>query len=254
MPPATALIRPVPDSFDRALVRVGRPAIDVGLARAEHREYRRHLEEAGLTIEEVPTDEAHPDCVFIEDTAVVVGPVGVITRPGAPERRDETGPVASALGAHLPLAAITAPGTLDGGDVFTARETVYVGRSQRSNEEGIRQLRSVALDHGLRLVAIEVHDALHLKSVVLPIDAETVVVTPNSVEEDQLAGFRIVYEDAAERHSFSALPLTSGRVLVTESAPRTAAAIAALGHHPIPIDVSQIQLADGGLTCMSILL
>ena len=250
---AKALIRPIPDTFDQALVRHGSPSIDVGLARVQHDTYRKHLEAAGYEIEQVPTDPEYPDCVFIEDTAVIIGSTAVITRPGAASRRGETGPVAVALREHFALVEVESPGTIDGGDVFITNDVVYVGRSQRTNHDGIAQLRSVATAHGLDLVAVGVHDALHLKSVVLPVDDETLVVTPNAVDETALVGFRLVYEANSERHRFSALPLRDGRLLVTSGAPETAATLEATGYDVVPIDVSQIQAADGGLTCMSIL-
>jgi dimethylargininase len=250
----TALIRPVPNTFDRALVQGGRPALDTRLARDQHDGYRRQLEEAGYTISVVPSDDAHPDSVFVEDTAVIVGSVAVIARPGAPTRRGETGPVASVLESLFPLERIVAPATMDGGDVFTSAGRVFVGRSARTNDLGIEQLRSISSSQGMELVPVEVHKALHLKSAVLPIDEETVVVTRGAVDEQRLTRLRIIYEDEAERGRFSALPLRDGRVLVTANAPITADKVAADGHHPVPIDVSQIQAADGGLTCMSILL
>ncbi len=250
----TALLRPVPDSFHQAQVREGKPEIDVTLARAQHDEYRRQLEKAGHFIEVVSTDEDHPDCVFIEDAAAIVGGVAVIARSGATTRRGETGPVAHALSDRYPTTEITDPGTLDGGDVFTLGDVVYVGRSSRTNSEGISQLRAVAHRQGFGVVTVDVHDVLHLKSAVLPIDEETVVVTPGSVDEDRLDGIRVIYEKDAERHRFSALPLGDGRVMVTANAPATAESVSALGYEMVMIDVSQIQAADGGLTCMSIFL
>jgi dimethylargininase len=253
MPPSIALIRPVPGSFDRALVRDGQPDLDVAVARAQHDVYRNHLTDAGYSIEVVPSDESHPDCVFIEDTAVIIGSVAVITRPGALARRGETGPVAGVLSAYFPLVEIEKPATIDGGDVFTAGGVVYVGRSTRTNDAGIGQLRSVVSDQGLDLIVVDVHDTLHLKSAVLPIDPETMVVTPHAVDEAPLAGLNIVYEADSERHRFSAVPLRDGRVLSTASSPATSEKVAALGYQLVPIDVSEIQAADGGLTCMSIL-
>jgi dimethylargininase len=243
----------VPDSFERALTRDGRPDLDVGAARAQHDVYRGHLANAGYEVEVVSSDENHPDCVFIEDTAVVLGSVAVITRPGAPSRRGETGPVAQALSDRFPIVEIAEPGTIDGGDVFVAEGTVYVGRSSRTNQEAIDQLRAIALGQGMELVVVDVLDTLHLKSAVLPIDTHTVVVTPSAVDEAPLRHLRILYEAATERHRFSALPLHDDTVLVTANAPATAEMVTDLGRNVIPIDVSQIQAADGGLTCMSIL-
>jgi len=250
----TALLREMADTFDQAIVSAGGRPPDVTLAKEQHAAYSGALRDAGYEIEVVPTDDAYPDCVFIEDTAVVLGSVVLATRPGARERRGEVEPVVERLRERLPVFSIEAPGTLDGGDVMILGGTVFVGRSRRSNEEGIAQLRDTADSQGMSLVTVPVDGVLHLKSAVLPVDDGTVVVTPGTVDESLLAGLRIVHEMPHERHSFSALPLRNGTLLVTSSAPDTTAALTRLGITTVPIDVSEIQAADGGLTCMSILI
>lgn len=248
-----ALVRGVSPSYDRAIVRDPGTPIDVGLARAQHGVYRQHLVRAGHEVREIPTDPNHPDCVFIEDTAVVVGEIALITRPGAASRRGEVEPVAAALGGDLGLVRMQGPGTLDGGDVMQLGGIVYVGLSERTDPAGAAWLSDLADQAGMGTRLVPVSGVLHLKSAVLPISEDTVVVTPDAIDETLLSGLRIVHEEDVERHMFSALPLGNDEVLVTSAAPRTASAIAALGLEVIPIDVSEILAADGGLTCMSIL-
>lgn len=251
---STALLRAVAETFDRAIVSEhGRPP-DVARARIQHEAYAAALRRAGYEIEMFEADDDHPDCVFIEDTAVVLGSEVIAARPGAEERRDEVTPVVEHLKERFAITGIEPPGTLDGGDVMIMGDTVYVGRSKRTNDEGIAQLSEVAEQQGSAVVAVPVRGVLHLKSGVLPVDEETVVVTPETVDESLLTGLRIVYEMPHERHAFSALPLRNGDVLVTANAPDTAARVADLGLRVVPIDVSEIQAADGGLTCMSILI
>lgn len=250
----TALVREIPSSFHNAIVSGSGRSPDVEIAREQHRRYIKALEEEGYQVEVMAADEAHPDCVFIEDAAVIVGSTAVITRPGAPERRGELGPVAERLGALFPLAHIEEPGTLDGGDVMILGDTVFVGRSERTNDEGIAQLADIAAEQGRRTVTVPVQGVLHLKSGVLPVTLDTAVVTPGTVDEGLLADLRLIHEAPSERRRFSALPLASGAVLVTASAPGTGQAVSDLGLDVIPIDVSEIQAADGGLTCMSILI
>lgn len=248
-----AVLRRIPDSFDRAIIGAGGRPPEVALARLQHGSYREHLSGAGYEVDILDADEAHPDCVFVEDTAVVLDSMAVITRPGAPDRRGETAPVARLLGRGLSLARIEAPGTLDGGDVMMLGDSVYIGLSDRTNRSGADQLASLAVGEGRKVVMVPVEGVLHLKSGVLPVDEETVVVTPGTVDESLLGGLRIVYESEHERNRFSALPLRSGRVLVTEAAPSTAEALSRLGLDIAAIDVSEIQAANGGLTCLSIL-
>jgi len=248
-----ALVRGVPASFDRAIVRDRGRAPLVDLARSQHAAYREALQAAGYEVTTLDPDEDHPDCVFVEDTAVVVGDVAVITRPGAPSRRGETEPVAHALGADLDLVRITPPGRLDGGDVMQLGGTVYAGRSARTDEEGIAQLGATVASLGLTLRVVPVHGVLHLKSGVLPVTDDTVVVTPGTVDERLLDGQHIIHEHETERNRFSALPLLSGIVMVTDAAPRTAEAVSATGVEVAPVDISEFLAADGGLTCLSIL-
>jgi dimethylargininase len=248
----TALLRPVPETFDQAIVRGGTPP-DTTLARTQHDSYRRALETAGYRIETLPSDDAHPDSVFVEDTAVIIGDVAVATRPGAPSRRGEVGPVMAFLRDLFAVESIETPGTLDGGDVMQLNGKVYVGLSDRTNRAGIGQLQDIITRQGRELVVVAVSGVLHLKSGVVPVDDQTVVVTPGAVDEARLDGLRIVFEDDHERGRFSALPLASGDVLVAEAAPKTAASLGDLGFQVLPIDISEIMTADGGLTCMSIL-
>ena len=248
-----ALLRELPDTFSHALVREGSPKLDVDRAREQHVNYQNHIEHSGYQTNLLPADPGHPDCLFVEDAAVVVGQTALIARSGAESRRGEVGLVAAALESHFDMVTMSAPGTLDGGDVFILNETIYVGRSERTNEDGIHQLGALGSSYGLAVAPISVSGVLHLKSAVLPIDPETVVVTPGTVDESLLKDLRIIHEDNAERHQFSALPLRSGAVLVTKNSPRTTEVVAGLGHEVIPIDVSEIQAADGGLTCMSVL-
>jgi len=247
-----ALLREVASTFDRAIVSDPGRRPDVALARKQHDGYARVLADAGFDVEMIPTDDDHPDSVFIEDTAVIVGSIAVVTRPGATERRGEVGPVAEALQKKLPLARIEAPGTLDGGDVMIVGGRVYVGRSQRTNDAGIDQLETIASSQEMDVTTVPVREVLHLKSAVLPVSDTTVVVTPDTVDEQLLSELTLVHEASHERHKFSAVRLGSNKVLVTASAPDTADLLAEAGITTIPIDVSEIQAADGGLTCLSI--
>lgn len=248
----SALVRGVPDSFIDALRGGSGPALDADLAREQHGVYVALLESAGYAIEAVAADERHPDSVFVEDTAVVVGLTAVVARSGAPTRRGETPPIAAALASRFSTTTIEPPGTLDGGDVMQIGGSVYVGCSRRTNRNGIDQLAAICATLDIPVTTVDVHDALHLKSVVLPLDDEAVLTTPNSVDEQALKDLLILYEAESERRRCSALPMRDGRLMVTANAPATADMLAKAGYSVVPIDVSELQAADGGLTCLSI--
>lgn len=249
-----AVVRDISASFDSAVISDrGRPP-DVVLAREQHALYRAHLERAGYEVTVIPADDRFPDCVFVEDTAVVIGGTAVMTHPGTESRVGEVHAVANVLAPMLAMVHISPPGTLDGGDVMQIGGRLWVGLSERSNLVGIDQLSTVAAAEGVEVTVVPLtRGVLHLKSAVLPIGPETVVVTGGTVDESLLGGLEVLHEDDSERYQFSALPLRDGRVLVTDAAPRTGDLLSSRGFRIEPLDVSEILAADGGLTCMSIL-
>ncbi len=249
-----ALVRDVPDSFVHAIARSGAPHIDITRARSQHADYCRALSEAGYAVELIAADSAHPDCPFLEDAAVVLGELAVATRPGAESRRGEVPPVAEAVGRHRELRSIEAPGTVDGGDVLWIGEQIYIGRSERTNNIGIAQFARYAAEEGLATTAVDVHGVLHLKSAVSYLGSGTVLITPGCVDPSVFAPYRILEKAPEEAHHASSLLLGERRVLMTATAPTTMRGVVDAGFEVIPIDMSEFQAADGGLTCLSILL
>lgn len=248
-----AILRAVPDSFANALSMADRPPIDVVKAREQHDTYRQLLADAGYEVAVVDTDEACPDAPFIEDAAVVLDNFAIITRPGAPERQPEVGPVAETLAKLMPTVEIRAPGTLDGGDVLRMGRTLFVGRSARTNDAGIAQFAEYASTDGMRVIATPLSGVLHLKTAVLGLDDETVLIASDYTDPNVFVGYRLVEKPAHEPTS-SALRLHDGRVVVTANTPMTMNSVTAAGFDVDWIDVTEFQKADGGLTCLSLLL
>ncbi len=247
-----ALVRRVPDSFARSLrPDDGAPAPDPGGARVEHAGYVAALEAAGYRVRSLPADEAHPDCPFVEDVAVIIGDVALVTRPGAPSRRGEAGPVAAALAADFPVESMAAPATLDGGDVLQVGARVFVGRSARTNDAGISRLAELA--GGVEVVPVDVAGpVLHLKSAVDGLAADTVLVQPGFVDESVFGGLRILHTAPGEAGGANVLPLPGGRILVADHCPETARVLATAGFEPALLAAREFARADGGLTCLSI--
>lgn len=251
-PVPRAVVREVPESFANALTMGERPVLDVARAREQHRAYQEMLAGAGYEVSMVPADEDCPDCPFIEDTAVVLDTFAVITRPGASERRPETPPVAEALSGMMPVREITAPGTVDGGDVLRVGHTVFIGRSTRTNDAGIAQFAELASADGLRVVAAPVSRVLHLKSAVATLDDETILIAPDCTDPAVFVGYRLIEKPPGEKGA-SALRLHDDRIVVTANSPFTIALVQAAGYQVDWCDTTEFQKADGGLTCLSLL-
>lgn len=233
------------------LTHIAREPIDVARAEAEHWHYEQRLTALGATVRRLPAEPALPDGVFVEDTAVVLDEIAVITRPGAESRRAETASVAAELAAYRPTIAIEAPGTLDGGDVLVAGRRVFVGRSSRSNAEGIAQLARALTPHGYSVTAVPVGGCLHLKSAVTCVAPQTLLVNPEWIPREIFAGYRLLAVDPAEPTAANALAL-GGAVLHSAQHPRTRARLEAEGLPVIPVTLGELAKAEGAITCCSL--
>jgi dimethylargininase len=249
-----ALTRAIsPRLAEGELTHLERIPIDIESARAQHAAYARALATLGCDVREVDAAPEYPDSVFIEDTAVVFDEVAVITRPGAESRRGEIPGVERALVPLRPLAHITAPGTLDGGDVLLVGKRVFVGRTGRTNAEGIAQLGAVLAPFGYVVKAVEVTGCLHLKTAVTALDDHTVLVNPAWIAADALAGLARVEVDPTE--PMGANVVRVGDALLYGAAyPRTLARLVARGYAPVCVDASEVAKAEGAVTCCSLIL
>ena len=150
-----AITRQISPRFDQCeLTHLDRQPIDLDLARAQHHQYEAALRELGCDVISLPPEPDLPDSVFVEDVALVFDEIAVITRPGADSRKPETESIARALSPYRMLRTIAAPGTIDGGDVLRVGQTVYVGRSNRSNRSGVEQLQALLAPYGYRVQSV----------------------------------------------------------------------------------------------------
>ena len=227
------------------------PPLDPDLARRQHRDYRRALESGGFATTVIPADEGHPDCSFVEDTAVVVAGRALATRPGHPSRVGEVPPVAAALRAAMPVEEMPADARLDGGDVLRVGRRLFVGRSGRTDARGIAVLEQFAGPEW-EVVPVAVAGVLHLKSAATALDDQTLLAEPGRVDEGLFTGMRVLRPAAGESHAANVVRLPDGTVLCSAATPQTAALIAGTGFEVRSVDVGELGRADGGLTCLSI--
>lgn len=246
-----ALVRDIPTSFTRALsAQVPASPIDVALARSQHAAYVAALIASGATVETVAADEAHPDCVFVEDTAVIVDGVALITQPGAPSRRGETAAIAMALARHVELARMADDATLDGGDCMRVGDTIYVGASARTNGAGIARLTEVF--SRLRVVTVWLPaNVLHLKCVCTALGDDRMLLAEGTLAAAAFDA-RVIAVPAVETYAANVVALGS-HVIAAQGFPRTHEALAAAGFTVHSVPASEVRKADGSLTCQSLL-
>lgn len=248
-----AITREVSSSLaDCQLSFVARQAIDIDKARAQHAAYQQALAALGCEVRSLAALETMPDAVFVEDVAVVLDEVAIMTRPGTATRHGEGASVAAVLAEHRQLRTIAAPGTLDGGDVLRIGRQVFVGQAARSNREGIAQLAGHVAPFGYAVQAVPTRECLHLKSAVTQVADDTLLIQPRWVDRDVFAGFRLIEVDADEEHAANALRIGDEGVIHPACFPRTRERLQQAGIRVLPVDLSELQKAEGATTCCSI--
>ncbi len=248
-----AITREVSTGINRCeLTCLSREAIDVDLAREQHALYRECLSGLGCDVVCLPQEPDLPDSVFVEDTAVVLKDLAIITRPGAPSRRPEVRSVARALEPYRDLAFIEPPGTVDGGDVLALDNTLYVGLTRRSNRAGAGQLRALLSPRGYTVFMVEVAGCLHLKSAVTRVASGTLLVNRDRVDAGMFHGMSFVDVDPGEPHAANAL-LVGNTVVLPSAFPRTRSLLEEKGIEVVALDISELAKAEGGVTCCSLI-
>jgi dimethylargininase len=250
--PLTALTREVSPTINHCELSFhARQPIDLARAVGQHKAYRDCLAELGVRIVSLPVEPELPDAVFVEDAAVVTDEIAVITNMGAPSRRPETRSLADALSRYRPIKFLTAPATLDGGDVLRVGHQVFVGLSQRTNHEGIAQLRDIlgARDYEVQSVALK--GCLHLKSACSQVGDNTILVNRSWIDVEPLRGFELIDVPEDEPAGANAL-LINDVVIIPASFPKTRALLEQRGLHVRTIDLSELQKAEAGVTCTSV--
>jgi len=248
-----AITREVSPNIGRCeLTHLRREVIDVAVARAQHRGYEDCLADIGCEIHTLPAEPELSDSVFVEDIAIVLDELAIITRPGADSRKPERQSIAEALRPYRRLSYIQSPGTVDGGDVLCLGKTLFVGLSRRSNQAGIEQLRLLLDPFGYTVEGVQVNGCLHLKSAVTQVAQNTLLINRTWVDAGTFGHMDLIDVDPSEPFGGNAL-LVGETVVYPSAQPRTRKR---LEDHAIPVravDVAELGKAEGGVTCCSLI-
>ena len=248
-----ALTREISPAIQQCeLTHLARTPIDIDRARAQHAAYEWALVDAGCTVRRLDTTDPLPDSVFVEDIAVVLDELAIITRPGVQARRSETGAIARWLAKVRPLRYIESPGTLDGGDVLVVGRSMFIGASDRTNAAGAAQLGRLVSPYGYAVEIVPVSGCLHLKSAVTAVSHDTLLINPAWVSADRFAQFALIEIDPREQYGANAVAV-GGKVICAAAFPRTCARLQAHGLAVETLDVDELAKAEGAVTCCSLI-
>jgi len=232
---------------------IQREPIQFERAVEQHRNYQELLRSLGVAVTEIPSQNDCPDCCFLEDTAIVLDELAIITRPGSTARRHEVDGVVPSVSSHRKqIFRIEAPATLEGGDVLRIGRGLFVGLTQRTNREGIEALRKLVWPFGYSLRAVDVPGALHLKSVCTAVDDHTLLLEPSRVDRGAFSNFDVIEVPAEEWMAANVL-LVDGTVCMHSGFPKSRKLLEHRGYQVRTVDISEFLKAEAGLTCMSLL-
>ena len=220
---------------------------------AEHRDYLRALQKAGVKVMVLDGLEAYPDSVFIEDAALCLPEGIVMMRPGAPSRTNESGLLAATL-ADLGYEVIPneSEGFIDGGDVLITDSVILVGISERTNRPGYEWLESILTGWGYATKAVHTPDqVLHFKSDCCVLDSDTVLATHRLSGAECFSSFRTLTVPRGEEAAANSIRVNDV-VIIPKGFPATAQMLTREGYAVEPVSISQPALLDGGLSCMSL--
>jgi len=232
---------------------VARAPIDYGRATRQHVEYCRVLEACGVDVVTLDVNRDQPDCVFVEDTAIVLDEVAVLASMGAESRRAEPSGVALELAKYRELHRVTAPATIEGGDVLCVGRKLLVGLSTRTTRAGVNALEAVVRRYGYEIVLVPVRGCLHLKTACTVLPDQSLLVNPAWFDVRVVRGFECVPVPESEPWAAN-VALVGGGVCVAADHVETVGVIRERGCEVCTVDLSEFAKAEGGVTCLSILL
>ena len=249
-----AITREVSSRFNECeITHIDRTPIDLDIARAQHRAYVQALAKIGCQVIELDEERNLPDSVFVEDTAFILPEVAVITRPGADSRKPETESIIQALSSYRPLVHVTAPATVDGGDVLVLGKNIYIGMSTRSTEEAVNQLQSLLDNYGYSVTGVKLTDCLHLKTAVTRVDDKTLLINKNWVDPAHFTGYELIDVEPSEPFAANCLPVKD-IIIYPTTFPKTQEKLEQKGFQMINVNLDELAKAEGAVTCCSLIL
>lgn len=247
-----AIVRRPGNSLSAGITTADLGIPDIQLALKQHDQYIKALETCGLSVTVLEAQDAYPDSVFVEDTAVLTPHCAIITRPGAQSRQGEETTIHEALKSFYEnIHTINSPGTLEGGDVMMVENHFYTGISARTNNDGADQFNNFLNKYGLTASTVPMKEFLHLKTGLAYLENNKLLISGEFVENPVFKTFDTIVISPEESYAANCIWI-NGTVIVPQGYPKTREAILDAGYPVLDVDVSEFRKLDGGLSCLSL--
>lgn len=232
-------------------VDTGAPNLDV--FDKHHSDYIAALKSTGANVTVLNAMDAYPDSVFVEDAALCLPELAIVMRPGAPTRLGEAKEMAPHLNAHYSIVrTIDGPGFIEGGDILVTEQEILVGRSARTNLNGVNELNKIIRDHGYKLREVQTPpDILHFKTDCSLLDEETILSTRRLAQTGCFKGYRILYTEDGEEACANSIRFNDV-LIMPNGFHKTAEMLDQAGYNLCQIGNSEAAKLDGGMSCLSL--
>lgn len=248
-----AITRQVSPAINQCeLTHIEREPIDFERACAQHRQYENALRSLGMEVISLDAEPDLPDSVFVEDVALVLDECAIMLNPGASSRRPEAASVEKTLAPYRKVFHIQPPGTVDGGDILRAGRTIFVGKSSRSTEDAMAQLKTILEPRSYQVRAVRVTGCLHLKSAVTQVSEDTLLINPEWISKDDFPGMEFIEVDPSEPYAANAV-LVDNTIIYPSSFPKTGAKLEKSGIKMLKVAADELAKAEGAVTCCSLI-
>ncbi len=229
---------------------MGKP--DHNLACKQHEKYVEALEICGLDVEVLDANENYADSTFIEDIALLTPHCAIITNPGAPSRKGEVKDVMDIIERYFTnVEYINEPGTIEAGDIMMVGDHFYIGLSERTNEKGALQMKSILAKYKLGTTLVPLKNMLHLKTGVAYLEHNNLLVTGEFATSPAFDQFNKLEIELSESYAANCI-WVNDHVIIPIAYPKAKQQIEKIGYKTIEVDVSEFQKLDGGLSCLSL--
>ncbi|AQU80676.1 MULTISPECIES: arginine deiminase family protein [Planococcus] len=218
----------------------------------QHAAYIEALKTCGVEITHLSESEEYPDSTFVEDAAVLTPEFAMITNPGAKSRNGEKEEIEAVLkNFYTNFHYITAPGTLDGGDVLQVDKHFYVGISERTDRKGAEQFKTIVESEGYKATIVELQEFFHLKTGIAYLGNNTVVAAGEFLDHPDFVDYEKVEIPATDEYSANCIKVND-YVIIPKGFEETKRKFAERGIETIELEMSEFQKHDGGLSCLSL--
>ena len=224
-------------------------SLDLELAKKQHRAYCKILEDLSIELIKLPAKDKYPDSCFVEDNAIISEKKAFVTRMAMKSRRGEEDDVEAILKKYFKTRKAKTPATIEGGDVIHLPNRLICGLTQRTNLEGVKQLREW---FDVQIDTIANSEIVHLKSYMKYLGNGKIITTEDYENHPLLKGLELLIVPKEEYYSVNCLAVKN-TVVMSKKFSYASKIVRDAGFEVINLEMSEFEKCQASLTCLSIL-